>query len=380
MRRKLYGKRNLRRSLLFFLSFLTGRLSDLAFSPSQTSQSRFRGSSDEFQLPFLATHFVIERHREALLWSFFVARCDQDHDGTLTLGERQRMLVELGFRPEAADEPVPGYFPIRTTIAGNDALFARAGLVTPLATATSFDARDGFAFFFADDRDLYPKSTWPLRAASMGRDVVCTLNVTECLGPGFLTAASVSTNDAFRALAFERPKCGDCAILLLVEKSGERGLSAFLPDEEEPLSSASVIPTPVEPLDLSAKSYMDVDFARPPSGSMTARQRATRLLQRYTYQIGATSSSLISMRSEPLVINALSRLNVAPAFSTAFGRVPLPVGDHPVSFFTLNDDMASTRASNQVDRVLQKFFRLAWPDPSPYEFSPPPPPVSDVVA
>ena len=49
------------------------------------------------ELPFLATHYMVERHHEALFWSFVVAWSDRDHSGTVSYAEREALLSEIGY-------------------------------------------------------------------------------------------------------------------------------------------------------------------------------------------------------------------------------------------------------------------------------------------
>ena len=60
---------------------------------------RFRGAGHgtALGLAFLASNYIIERHREALLWSFLIARSDRDSCGTYSTRERIAILQELGF-------------------------------------------------------------------------------------------------------------------------------------------------------------------------------------------------------------------------------------------------------------------------------------------
>ena len=48
-------------------------------------------------LAFLTSNYVIERHREVLLWSFLIARSDRDSCGTYSTRKRIAILQELGF-------------------------------------------------------------------------------------------------------------------------------------------------------------------------------------------------------------------------------------------------------------------------------------------
>jgi hypothetical protein len=70
-----------------------------------TPMSQFRGSHnvrDEFEVNtiFTATHFVIERHREALLWSWVVAKWGGVADGILDEELKGAMWLELGAEDE----------------------------------------------------------------------------------------------------------------------------------------------------------------------------------------------------------------------------------------------------------------------------------------
>ncbi|KAF7362648.1 hypothetical protein MVEN_00613900 [Mycena venus] len=67
-----------------------------------TPLSQFRGSHNapgelEVNTIFMATHFVIERHREALLWSWIVGKWG-GHRGVLGRDQKKRMWRELGGR------------------------------------------------------------------------------------------------------------------------------------------------------------------------------------------------------------------------------------------------------------------------------------------
>ncbi|CAD6885387.1 unnamed protein product [Tilletia caries] len=65
----------------------------------EAAGSRFRGSTESVNTPFLAQTFVVERHREALLWTFFMLRHDVDADGFYAResgGEWETLLREMG--------------------------------------------------------------------------------------------------------------------------------------------------------------------------------------------------------------------------------------------------------------------------------------------
>ncbi|KAL9931797.1 hypothetical protein V8E36_009347 [Tilletia maclaganii] len=83
-----------------------------------TAGSRFRGLDESVNTPFLAQTFVIERHREALLWVFFMLRHDADGDGFYArrdpegpASEWESLLGEMGVgsafsvRPRVSRQP-----------------------------------------------------------------------------------------------------------------------------------------------------------------------------------------------------------------------------------------------------------------------------------
>ena len=94
----------------------------LAFAPqfSATPLSRFRGWHEipgeyEVNTMFLATHFIMERRREALLWSWVVAKWGGKNDGYLDAEMKDNMWQELNgtddnevslqsLRPNSLDE------------------------------------------------------------------------------------------------------------------------------------------------------------------------------------------------------------------------------------------------------------------------------------
>lgn len=67
-----------------------------------TGQQRFRLNPEakDAYLPFLVTHWIVERHREALLWSWVVARIGGDDD-EWGAAQSAQAWMELGGAPDA---------------------------------------------------------------------------------------------------------------------------------------------------------------------------------------------------------------------------------------------------------------------------------------
>ncbi|GAA5964404.1 hypothetical protein JCM21900_006418 [Sporobolomyces salmonicolor] len=335
---------------------------------SETASSRFRGLNTEYQLAFLATHYIIESHRQALLRSFFVARSDRNLDGELSLGERRQMLEELGFDigADLLDAGVSVFAPRRATKEHLPRLLARAGLAAPGATEIAFSSMDGHGIYRGAEQDPHKLARPVDYDGSSDQEEeskpYCTLKLARCFGDGFLSArTSLSSVQVFRRVAFEHTECGDCAIVALVGKSGPSGLSAFLPPPSPSPSSPVAHDLPSTPLSLFSPTLKDHSspssasaFALPSAASAAwIRQHAIRQILRYSYVLGDSSSNFQSMRQARLVQLVLDRLGEEAR-------------EKP-TFLTLNDDFASDLASARADAYLKRFFESQWPDPSPYE-------------
>lgn len=94
-------------------------------------------------------HYVIERHREALLWSVVVAKADANADGLLDQTEYEALLKSLGYR-RGSKIKVPQ--PRRTIDTGS--LLKQAGLQQPLETGLDFTSMDGYALMLEQGHKL----------------------------------------------------------------------------------------------------------------------------------------------------------------------------------------------------------------------------------
>lgn len=252
-------------------------------------------------MAFLATNYIVERHREALLWSFIVARSDRDNSQTLSIAERKTLLSEIGFNVDNHTSSILVVSqPKREPTEDAAQALSQVGLGSPMATSYTFTSHEsGYAYVYLDGRpqrshngkytSLKPKDPphngWPYYRPEAGKvqnnegNPSCTLDVWECFGGNFLEVEDdgLRSEDLLKVLAFERPRCGDCIISSLLGKSGKRGLSAFLPTR-----NASVeIPTNDRVALSMSKSW---DTAKYDANG--GRDRAISLLQRYSYVMG----------------------------------------------------------------------------------------------
>lgn len=188
---------------------------------------RFRGETG-FQIYswYVMFHYTMERHREALLWSYIMLRGDADDDGYLSWNERKKMLRELA---EGMGNETPEQFRRRIYYRMGDHL-EEAGLQPPkVNTDVLWTSLDG-----------------PI----MIKDLDCDAFDTEdCLAPGFSLRSSDATARSpvfssaaiFDRVARESPRCGDCLLKLILNRR-RSGLGTLLPHPvKKPEQRATVI-------------------------------------------------------------------------------------------------------------------------------------------
>lgn len=295
---------------------------------TQSAQARFRGKGYlEAQTWFLFTHYVVEKHREALLWSWVVARGDGDHDGVLSGAERAAMLQEVGFKP--GEQVIQVQAAERDSLSKLGDTLAKGGLDEMRETNVVFSSADGYAHFrTATQLRENEYRPWPgFEFLPDEPDLpTCQVDVAQCFGHDFVPAtftgaSEVDASQAFKRLAFEHPECGDCLIVALLAKSGQRGLDAFLPPNvaaaatDRPEVNPNSVPAAVA-VGLGAVEWEEADFAGPPLSGDLARLTAVRLISRYAYAVGETSSRFVSDKgSESMLRGMLNSVDEdQPAF------------------------------------------------------------------
>ncbi|KPI39104.1 3-O-alpha-D-mannopyranosyl-alpha-D-mannopyranose xylosylphosphotransferase [Cyphellophora attinorum] len=181
----------------------------------ESACKRFRGEPG-FQLYswYLSFHYLIERFREALIWSYVMLRSDVDDDGTLSWKERQRIVKEIKEGTKNIDKSS-----FRKRHYYHAAAFLeKAGLEPPqVNTNIQWTSWDG--------------------PVSM-QNVDCSdFNIDDCLGPGFSYVKEsaknplFSTTNVFDRAARQIPHCGDCLIRILLHQV-RQGLSPLLPQAD----------------------------------------------------------------------------------------------------------------------------------------------------
>lgn len=314
-----------------------------------TSRSRFRGDSDlEVQTAFLVTQYVVEKHREALLWAFFVTKADVNHDGVFSVAERDGILRMLG-----CEEPGRKVMrPARSSLVDLSAGYAAHKLSPPAQTTLRFSSLDGYAY---DELRSSSSSRggWPTFDDSRPSDA-CEI-ARDCFSEAFWVPGGGGEADVvgtLKRVAFERPRCGDCVIRALVSSSGTRGLEAFLP----PLEDGGDEAAPGAPIALQA-TYETAEF-KPAS-----RSQAISLIARYSYVVGDSPFRFKRVTGPGSALVGLHHIRDAPPSSL------VPQQAKP-AFLAINDDMGervSLRSLSKVNRLLEAFFRQTFATKSPYE-------------
>jgi hypothetical protein len=179
---------------------------------------KFRGETG-FQLYswYNAFHYTIERHREALLWSYIMIRSDPNRDGYLNWQERQAIISDLeeGLANEGRNSYRKRmYYYVAKSLED-------AGLEAPKVNVeTTWTSLDG--------------------PATIANIDCFEFNVNECLAPGFSSPSwddrsdnpVFSTAAIFDRVARQDPQCGDCLTKLLLNRV-EQGLSPLLPHADK---------------------------------------------------------------------------------------------------------------------------------------------------
>ncbi|OCF45807.1 hypothetical protein I317_00295 [Kwoniella heveanensis CBS 569] len=316
---------------------------ELSLATTRGFRESQRGGGD-VEMAWLTTHMRIERWREALLWSWAVAKIG-GVDGRWGESARAELKEILGMQEGEGDEKdhVNLSRGPRKTLEDIDGINAQVGWEGPRASDYIFSSMDGH---------LPNEPNKP----GFAEDAVCTFKFDQCLPPSFFTNAStpISADGMFAHLAFARPECGDCLISALVRKSGERGLDAFLPSKEQIYhSSARDNSTRAgwrrsEPILPMVNDWRIADFSlganvrsgqdvwqgaeRRSDGGVELRRWCIKLLSRYNYIYGGTASLFAPIHTSTQILSTLDRVDASP----------------DLALFCMNDDLVDSTSLRAV--------------------------------
>lgn len=192
------------------------RLNDAAYRHFRESQ---RGVGD-ISMAFLTTHLRIERWREALLWTWIMAKVGSG-DGTWGEEARRQVvdLLQVDDLSEQEDVKVTIRRAGRETLNDLTSNFAKAKWEPP--QASSFQFCKWRRTCVLQDADFGPhKASMDGHLPRLPDDHLvhddiheCEIDIHKCFGEDFLRGSSVDAADMFKRLTFERYECGDCCKL-----------------------------------------------------------------------------------------------------------------------------------------------------------------------
>ncbi|KAJ3559317.1 hypothetical protein NM688_g420 [Phlebia brevispora] len=291
--------------------------SQVSTSATHPFRETLHGESD-FSIMFMMVHFVVERWREALLWSWIVGKHGGvDNSWTDTMANDA--WQELGGTEGSKEINVQA--PHRDSLDPKrvESNLYGGGSRQSDSTNYVFTSQDGYPYVNIDKN----KKQWPRFGADVGDSELpaCTINYDECFTVNGKGWHYNMASDTFKNIAFRNPACGDCVILALLKASGNVGLSAFLPPPERTLSTlagkAPVEKDEVPHLPL-VENWEDGDFAirdvMASSRDMSVRSWTLQLLSRYRFVIGETPSHfamLTGTNELKVMIRKLARESVA---------------------------------------------------------------------
>lgn len=365
---------------------------------TDTPLSRFRAQDDvpaSIQAVFLGSWYVVERHREALLWSWVVAKWG-GKNGNLTAEDKDQMWNELADEATPSSSRLHIRVPVRMPILDTN-VFQNANISLPTSTEYSFSSKDGYALSYVESmwpwnrpRHGYPDLTRGLltsNESSNGRNPdfvaanACVINRSTCFGA---SQGDETANDCFKRIAFETSKCGDCIITALIGASGTSGIDKFLPDhhaEADPKKYPNALTSPPH-LPLTS-DWTTTDFSishvitKGLPANMTLRTWCIRLIQRYSYVLGSVESDLYKVEHASDLESKISEIELKVQEDGKVGLAEQKDNDWrsrlgwtrgPLTFLCLNDDIKDTgKLRDRIDELLVSFFEKMWPDRMSFE-------------
>ncbi|KIO29921.1 hypothetical protein M407DRAFT_161282 [Tulasnella calospora MUT 4182] len=325
---------------------------------SRTASHPFRSRTSEdpdVHIAFLMSHYVVERWREMLLWSYIVGAIGSD-DGTWTHEHHRRIWRDLGGNFE--DQAIDVLRQPRDTLNRIKQAWESAD-ISPL-TIYSFSSFDGYPYTGLEPSapHRFPKFRKPQPDTRPQAGMTCNLSQ-DCfhLPKGIPMTAS----EIFKQVAFREPKCGDCIISAVVNKCGQAGLDAFLPDSRRKFPArpksffekADNDPVPRLPL---TSEWESVDFSikSMTASELSVREWVARALRRYRFVLGDTPATFVQLDS---LSSAKQKLASVDYHKDNLRRRPAIV--------CVNDDVQSSVA--QVRQLFTGWLDKRFPEPAEWE-------------
>ncbi|KAG8688788.1 hypothetical protein FRC09_012730 [Ceratobasidium sp. 395] len=302
------------------------------------------GPADAYMV-FLEHHWIVERWREALLWSWTVAR---GRDRVVGRGEDvdgwTREVAEMAWKELGGSV---GQMNLEVQREHRSTLDNAGEWAGAKATNPVFSSLDGYPY----SEDMGERG-WVSEGST------CEIDFERCFG------AHDSASRTFQRVAFEEPiACGDCIIRALVNKSGERGLKAFLP------SSSSANPTTVTstaPIALPISSKrQEADFRLTSVlestnlGDTNIRETILRMLQRYRFVIDLIDEPDNHPGETPFMFAIVTDPHSAEQ------NVQAIESDESLAIVCVNDNVAE--GDDRVREILGEWMSGRWNESAGWE-------------
>ncbi|KAH7104304.1 hypothetical protein BKA62DRAFT_502361 [Auriculariales sp. MPI-PUGE-AT-0066] len=352
------------------------RLANLAWpynlDPEVNTEGRGPGSIEKADLHtvFGIAHFVMERHREVLLWSWVVGRIGA-HDGIFNVdeawkalgGQQGDMIRVLNWDYGAKDE-------MRDSRRGQriDETLNAAGFQSRKTADYTFVSADGHRFY--DWRDDFKEEDAKLINKDAGE--ICLIRRSECFPTG------INAADVFKNLAFDHGRCGDCIVQALVRASGRLGFDAFLPPANRtvnvrPFKLARTLPIGQrwKDIDFSLSGVLEagtpsdlLDDGEEPSSQahkIELRKWVLRVLDRYRYSHAHSIEKFLVVHDVAETERAVEDLDTNQGDATT-ACINDNV-DHPM------DQWGSSKITEgqRVQQILHDWQSRRWPDVPAWE-------------
>ncbi|KAG9050664.1 hypothetical protein FS837_003391 [Tulasnella sp. UAMH 9824] len=327
---------------------------DLSLTASHAFRSKTSQDPD-VHIAFLMSHYVVERWREVLLWSYIVGSIGADDD-TWTHEHHRRIWRDLGGNFE--DQEIEVLRQSRDTL--NRIKRDWESLDIHPLTTYSFSSFDGYPYTGLDRPTVgrFPKFKKPKGGAQAKPGMTCNLSQ-DCFT--LPEGTPVTASETFKHVAFRKPKCGDCIINAVMNKCGQTGLDAFLPDSRRTFpprpksffEKADKDPVPRLPLTLE---WEPVDFSIKgmTASELSVREWVTRALHRYRFVLGDTPSTFVQLDSLSSAARKLATVDMHKDNPRL----------HP-AIVCVNDDVQGS--VEKVRKLFTGWLDRRWPEPAEWE-------------
>ncbi|KAI0952888.1 hypothetical protein AcW1_007251 [Taiwanofungus camphoratus] len=328
-----------------------------AFARTATHLFRETQNGDgDVNTMFMLTHFIVERAREALLWSWVVGRIGGVDD---SWGEQEAAQAWRELGGVSNETSILVQSGVRQTLEKGriEKVLRDSGHKGQSRTSYIFSSLDGYPYVALG---INGQMSFPSFSSETdpGRMPRCRISFDQCFQIEATEDNPSRASEVFKNLAFRKHSCGDCVTMALVQASGSLGLSAFLPPSDRVLPSlarelsGSEKDIPHLPL---VDDWQNGDFSlggvMGSTQLLNIREWTLQLLQRYRYVIGETPSlfeRISGPRGTAVILNRVDK-------------------NRDVALLCINDDVAVADA--QVAKIMKDWQDRRWKRPATWERS-----------